>query len=193
MMSNHPFKLIASYPTVSADQPASAKLSEKDNNFSYTTVSFIEPETQAQQQRTVAVVKTSEKGGFYIDVFRSKKMEGGDKTHDYFYHNLGQTMTLTDLDGNAFSYMTIQLYNTATQTYTTVVSSSEVGKMISSFYYHADDAGDFQIYLRANSNLEDQVASIPIHLDSGQYLFFSFKIDDFSDTHIEVSNFSVYY
>lgn len=105
-----------------------------------------------------------------------------------------ETLTFdTDLDGNAFSYMTIQLYNTATQTYTTVVSSSEVGKMISSFYYHADDAGDFQIYLRANSNLEDQVASIPIHLDSGQYLFFSFKIDDFSDTHIEVSNFSVYY
>lgn len=101
MMSNHPFKLIASYPTVTADKPASAKLSEKDNDFSYTTVSFIEPESHAQQQRTVAVVKTSEKGGFYIDVFRSKKMEGGDKTHDYFYHNLGQTMTLTDFNGNA--------------------------------------------------------------------------------------------
>ena len=160
-------------------------------------VAFTEPETQAQQQRTNIVVKTSKTGGFYVDIFRSRLPKGQElmepEFHDYFYHNLGQTMTLTDLDGNAFSYMTIQLYNTATQTYTTVVSSSEVGKMISSFYYHADDAGDFQIYLRANSNLEDQVASIPIHLDSGQYLFFSFKIDDFSDTHIEVSNFSVYY
>ena len=96
MMSQHGFKVVASYPEVSKDQPASKKLSEQKEKVSYATVSFIEPETQAQQQRTTAIVKTSAKGGFYIDVFRSKKIEGGDKTHDYFYHNLGQEMKVMD-------------------------------------------------------------------------------------------------
>lgn len=64
--------------------------------MTYATVSFLEPETQAEQQRTTAIVKTSDKGGYYIDVFRSRKKEGGDKTHDYFYHNLGQEMKVMD-------------------------------------------------------------------------------------------------
>lgn len=107
MMSQHAFKIVASYPEVSKEQPASKKLSEKKLSFqkdselkdkiTYATVSFIEPETQAQQQRTTAIVKTSAKGGYYIDVFRSKKKEGGDKTHDYFYHNLGQEMKVMDV------------------------------------------------------------------------------------------------
>ena len=106
MMSQHAFKVVASYPEVSKEQPASKNPSEKKLSFqkdselkdkiTYATVSFIEPETQAQQQRTTAIVKTSAKGGYYIDVFRSKKKEGGDKTHDYFYHNLGQEMKVMD-------------------------------------------------------------------------------------------------
>lgn len=106
MMSQHAFKVVASYPEVSKEQPASKKLSEKKlsilkdselkDKITYATVSFIEPETQAQQQRTTAIVKTSAKGGYYIDVFRSKKKEGGDKTHDYFYHNFGQEMKVMD-------------------------------------------------------------------------------------------------
>jgi len=110
MMSQHGFKVIASYPEVSTEQPASKKLSEQKVSYqkesdaqveslgymTYATVSFIEPETQAEQQRTTAVVKTSDKGGYYIDVFRSRKKEGGDKTHDYFYHNLGQKMQIVD-------------------------------------------------------------------------------------------------
>lgn len=96
MMSQHAFKVVASYPEVSKEQPASKKLSEQKEKVSYATVSFIEPEAQALQQRTTAIVKTSAKGGFYIDVFRSKKIEGGDKMHDYFYHNLGQEMKVMD-------------------------------------------------------------------------------------------------
>lgn len=107
MMSQHAFKVVASYPEVSKEQPASKKLSEKKlsiqkdselkDKITYATVSFIEPETQALQQRTTAIVKTSAKGGYYIDVFRSKKKDGGDKTHDYFYHNLGQEMKVMDV------------------------------------------------------------------------------------------------
>lgn len=110
MMSQHAFKLVASSPEVSAEQPVSRKLSEQKisfqkesdakvenlGNMTYATVNFIEPETHAEQQRTTAIVKTSDKGGYYIDVFRSRKKEGGDKTHDYFYHNLGQEMKVID-------------------------------------------------------------------------------------------------
>lgn len=77
MMSSHPFRKI-----------------ELDSVHS--VVEFIEPESYARQQRVNGVVKTSATGGYYIDIFRSKKIEGGDKTHDYFYHNLGQTMNMTD-------------------------------------------------------------------------------------------------
>lgn len=96
MMSQHAFKVIASSPKVSVEQPSSKTIAEQKERMTYATVSFVEPETQSQQQRTTAVVKTSDKGGYYIDVFRSRKKEGGDKTHDYFYHNLGQTMTVAD-------------------------------------------------------------------------------------------------
>ena len=110
MMSQHAFKVMALSPEVSAEQPASKKLSEQKisyqkesdakagnlGNMTYATVSFIELEIQAEQQRTTAIVQTSDKGGYYIDVFRSRKKEGGDKTHDYFYHNLGQEMKVMD-------------------------------------------------------------------------------------------------
>lgn len=110
MMSQHAFKVMALSPEVSAEQPASKKLSEQKisyqkesdakagnlGNMTYATVSFIESEIQAEQQRTTAIVQTSDKVGYYIDVFRSRKKEGGDKTHDYFYHNLGQEMKVMD-------------------------------------------------------------------------------------------------
>ena len=85
MMSNHAFHVI--------DQGGQA-------GKTYSVVSFLEPESNARQQRTNAIVKTSDKGGYYVDIFRSRKIEGGDKTHDYFYHNLGQTMSVTRADGS---------------------------------------------------------------------------------------------
>lgn len=46
--------------------------------MTYATVSFLEPETQAEQQRTTAIVKTSDKGGYYIDVFRAHPINQGE-------------------------------------------------------------------------------------------------------------------
>ena len=87
---------VSSYPVMMSQHGFDVVASDSIGEMTYATVSFIEPETQAEQQRTTAVVKTSDKGGYYIDVFRSRKKDGGDKTHDYFYHNLGQTMTVED-------------------------------------------------------------------------------------------------
>ena len=108
MMSHHAFSLVSSSSGVSAVKPSDGMLSQEGENASkdgktpmrYASVRFIEPETAAEQLRSVALVKTSEKGGYYIDVFRSRKIAGGDRTNDYFYHNLGQTMSLCTLDGS---------------------------------------------------------------------------------------------
>lgn len=93
MKSNHAFKLLNCYPEAGekvAYQPVS-----------YSEVLFREPESQADQNRTMSIVTTGETTGYYIDIFRSKKVEGGDKMHDYFYHNLGQVMNLTATDGTS--------------------------------------------------------------------------------------------
>ena len=91
MMSNHAFKVEARYPETNERgrfEPAT-----------FSQVSFTEPETQARQMRTNGIVKTSQRGGYYIDIFRSKA-DGEKQCHDYFYHNLGQTHELTAANGS---------------------------------------------------------------------------------------------
>lgn len=93
MMSQHAFTVVDSGQVSLPD----------DTQALFSVVAFVEPETQSDQQRTNAVVKTSDKGGFYVDIFRSRRRDGNDKFHDYFYHNLGQNMTLTAADGSGLS------------------------------------------------------------------------------------------
>ncbi|WP_208021449.1 hypothetical protein [Flavicella sediminum] len=93
MLSYHAFDVLGEYPK-----------SEKKEGFhpeiTFSDVYFLEPETQSDQSRLVSIVKTGKTTGYYIDIFRSKKQKGGDKFHDYFYHNLGQTMEIMDGQGN---------------------------------------------------------------------------------------------
>lgn len=93
MKSNHAFKLLNCYPSPGQKVPYQP--------VSYSEVLFREPESQADQNRLMGIVTTGETTGYYIDIFRSKKAEEGDKMHDYFYHNLGQVMSLTATDGTA--------------------------------------------------------------------------------------------
>lgn len=91
---------VSSYPVMMSQHAFEVVDSASVDNLSYTVVSFREPETNSAQQRTTGIVKTSETGGYYVDIFRSRRNDGRDKTHDYFYHNLGQTMQITDTAGN---------------------------------------------------------------------------------------------
>ncbi len=93
MKSNHPFNLTACFPEVRGKGYVP---------LSFTSIDFIEPETMADQNRLTAIIETGSSSGYYIDVFRSRRKDGKDKTHDYFYHNLGQSMHLTDTYGNEF-------------------------------------------------------------------------------------------
>lgn len=99
MLSNHAFDLLGEYP----------KSEQKDGfypNITYSDVYFLEPETRSDQSRLVSIVKTSEATGYYVDIFRSKKQRKGDKFHDYFYHNLGESMKVSDASGKALNLST---------------------------------------------------------------------------------------
>lgn len=92
MLSYHAFDVLGEYPK-----------SEKKEGYypdvTYSNVYFLEPETQSDQNRMVSIVRTGETTGYYIDIFRSKKQEKGDKFHDYYYHNLGQIMQVNNTNG----------------------------------------------------------------------------------------------
>ncbi len=45
---------------------------------------------KARQRRTVAIVRSGTKTGYYVDIFRSKVTEGEEKYHDYIFHCLGE-------------------------------------------------------------------------------------------------------
>ena len=82
MQSSHAFSLNGCYPAP-----------ERKDGFypglMFGDFSFIEPETYSDQRRT------DPDNGYYIDVFRSKRRDGKDKMHDYFYHNIGQRFDLS--------------------------------------------------------------------------------------------------
>ena len=92
MKSNHAFRVEAAFPSPNSLKGCFFPVS-------YSSLYFREPETQADQVRLTGIVTTGPQSGYYVDIFRSRKAEGGDKMHDYFYHNLGQTLTLTAADG----------------------------------------------------------------------------------------------
>lgn len=65
---------------------------------SFATTSFnnlygADPKT-AEQQRTMALIRTTPTTGYYVDVYRSRANET-EQFHDYLYHNLGNKLQLT--------------------------------------------------------------------------------------------------
>lgn len=93
MKSNHSFDLKSCFP-------ASSEPGKAFTSITYSDVSFREPESRADQTRLMSIVTTGPETGYYVDIFRSRKERGGDKMHDYFYHNLGQALTLTAANGS---------------------------------------------------------------------------------------------
>ena len=91
MQSHHPFKLLSCYP-----EPLAR---EYQKGIMYGDFSFLEPETYSDQRRQLVMVTAHSECGYYVDIFRSGKREGGDRFHDYFYHNIGTSLELSRADG----------------------------------------------------------------------------------------------
>lgn len=87
MKSQHGFDLVGAYP-------APQQRDSLYNGVMYGEFYFVEPETQSDQQRMLAIINTEPESGYYVDVFRSRRRDGKDMMHDYFYHNIGQEFSL---------------------------------------------------------------------------------------------------
>lgn len=86
-------------------------------DFSFTTSSFSDNKgtlANATEQRTLAIVRTSSKSGFYIDVFRTQStvtnrtavtLNGPvtNQYHDYIYRNMGDVSITPLLNGTAMT------------------------------------------------------------------------------------------
>ena len=73
--------------------PKSGEINPGFKEVSFCKVSFVEPETNADQQRLTAIINTPSGKGYVLDLFRSKTEEDTQK-HEYFYHNLGHSFQL---------------------------------------------------------------------------------------------------
>lgn len=86
-------KLVSHFPEVN----------QKDANtpyaLSYVDNEYFEEGTATQQRRVNGIIRTSPTSGYYVDIFRSAKRDGGDKRHEYIYHNAGQSLSLYDKSG----------------------------------------------------------------------------------------------
>jgi hypothetical protein len=60
--------------------------------YSFTDTEYLEPSTQTNQQRAMAIIRNSAASGFYIDIFRSDNPI----SNDYLYHNIGDQVDWFD-------------------------------------------------------------------------------------------------
>ncbi|ANW95353.1 hypothetical protein AXE80_03195 [Wenyingzhuangia fucanilytica] len=77
---------------VNALYPASEQKEGYYPNINFSDLYFHEPSTNSDQNRVMSIVRTGETSGYYVDIFRSKTKENNADYHDYFFHNLGQTL-----------------------------------------------------------------------------------------------------
>lgn len=93
MRGYHPYTLDNYFPEVG----------EKTTSFdkvTFSKVSFLEPETISDQQRLTAQIKSKSGKGYIVDIFRSRKQNPSAQKHEYFYHNLGQSLNIFDNEDN---------------------------------------------------------------------------------------------
>ena len=63
---------------------------------SFTSVDYLEPSTNTTQKRTLALIRTSNITGYYVDIFHSDNKE----KNEYLYHNLGNSISIFDKYNN---------------------------------------------------------------------------------------------
>lgn len=93
MRVSHPF-------TMENHFPPSGKNNNIFKQLSFSQVSFVEPKTGAKQQRFTAMLQSQAGKPYVLDIFRSAKFGDAQQKHEYFYHNLGQSLVFADAEGN---------------------------------------------------------------------------------------------
>jgi hypothetical protein len=57
--------------------------------FSFTDTRYVDNSTKTNQSRTLAIIRTSPKTGYYVDIYRSDNPQ----RNDYVYHNIGDDLS----------------------------------------------------------------------------------------------------
>lgn len=68
------------------------------SNYSFATQRLDDSINKAEQERTLAVIRTGPTTGFYFDMFRSRSLVENE-FHDYIYHNIGDETIISDSSG----------------------------------------------------------------------------------------------
>ncbi|MDQ3845416.1 MAG: hypothetical protein M3342_15620, partial [Bacteroidota bacterium] len=61
---------------------------------SFTDTRYTDISTKTPQQRTLAIIRTSETSGYYVDIYRSANA----KSNEYVYHNIGNKLEFLDIN-----------------------------------------------------------------------------------------------
>ncbi len=115
---------------------------------------FYTAELKAEQRRVMGIVRTSPQSGYYVDIFRSKVVEGHNDYHDYIYHNVGIGADVTDMAGKRPAWIDAQLDTLSGKGYgyfkTIGVSSMNKG-IVADFHLGAADA-DMKVFIPKEKN-----------------------------------------
>ena len=87
MLSYHPYTLDNCFPAPGRQDLTFGKVT-------YAKASFVEPATYAHQQRLTAIIQTPSEQAYVLDIFRSGIRGEEPQKHEYFYHNLGQSLDI---------------------------------------------------------------------------------------------------
>ncbi len=63
--------------------------------YSFSDTRYLDPSTNTNQLRTLAIIRTSDTTGYYIDIYRSDNPV----SNDYVYHNIGDDFAFYDAGG----------------------------------------------------------------------------------------------
>ena len=78
--------------------------------FSFTRQFLKDEVNNCDQERTLSVIRTSAKTGYYFDMFRSKSLNDN-KFHDYIYHNIGDETEVRGSKDNILYVKETDRYN----------------------------------------------------------------------------------
>ncbi|XCF05423.1 hypothetical protein ABI125_11885 [Tamlana crocina] len=80
-------------------------------HFNFATQQLKDTVNNCIQERTLSIIRTSDKTAYYLDVFRSKSLNEN-KFHDYIYHNIGDAVTLENDKGKTLKTHITNRYQT---------------------------------------------------------------------------------
>jgi len=89
MRANHPLELQSCFPPL-------CDAADSFRQVTYSDIYFREPETNSDQSRLMSIIRLDSCNGYYVDIFRSRRRDGRDIKHEYFYQNLGQSLLFFD-------------------------------------------------------------------------------------------------